>query len=79
MCRSEKSVAWKHFLIRLRNVQYQGEKRRTKDDGHSCKFLHEVQTFKFGWKMERKMEEGRYGEEDIIHTDMKLTAAELIC
>jgi RING finger protein 113A len=30
----------------------------------SCKFLHDRSDYKFGWQMEREMQEGTYGETD---------------
>jgi len=30
----------------------------------SCKFLHDRSDYKFGWQLEREMQEGTYGEAD---------------
>lgn len=32
--------------------------------GDSCKFLHDRSDYKFGWQLEREMQEGTYGETD---------------
>ncbi|XP_067004383.1 E3 ubiquitin-protein ligase RNF113A isoform X2 [Anabrus simplex] len=32
--------------------------------GDSCKFLHDRSDYKFGWQLEREMQEGTYGEAD---------------
>ncbi|ODM99216.1 hypothetical protein Ocin01_07465 [Orchesella cincta] len=32
--------------------------------GDSCKFLHDRSDYKFGWQIEREMNEGRYGKDD---------------
>jgi len=41
--------------------------------GDSCKFMHDRSDYKFGWQLEREMDENRYGEEDddkyVIHSD----------
>ena len=32
--------------------------------GDSCKFMHDRSDYKFGWQLEREMENGTYGEDD---------------
>lgn len=32
--------------------------------GDSCKFMHDRGDYKFGWQLEREMQEGTYGEDD---------------
>ncbi len=32
--------------------------------GDSCKFMHDRSDYKFGWQLEREMQEGTYGEEE---------------
>ncbi len=32
--------------------------------GDSCKFMHDRSDYKFGWQLEREMQEGTYGEDD---------------
>ena len=32
--------------------------------GDSCKFMHDRSDYKFGWQLEREMEQGTYGDDD---------------
>ncbi len=32
--------------------------------GDSCKFMHDRSDYKFGWQLEREMQEGTYGQDD---------------
>jgi RING finger protein 113A len=53
--------------------------------GDSCKFLHDRSDYKFGWQLEREMQEGTYGEADNdphqyeIDTDSDLPFKCFIC
>ena len=44
--------------------------------GDSCKFMHDRSDYKFGWQLEREMEQGTYGQDDEDDDKYKISSSD---